>query len=338
MLALRAGRPVPLQAQDRAAGAQGHGAREGVLNSAGRPARPGSASPARRRLLLLGGALLASPAAQAALDVRDDTGQELRLARPARRIVALSPQLVELCLAAGAGSLLVGTIGGARLPAAVRSLPRVGDAFGLNLEALAMLRPDLVLAWRSGTPPRPAAALRRLGFPVYWSETRDLRDVGETVLRIGEMAGTAAQARAWAEDYARRLRALREHAHKAGAAPLRVFFQAWPAPLMTIGGGQAIDRAIRLCGGVNVFGELNAPAAQVSREAVLARDPQLIVAATADPRALRAWQAFPQLSAVRHRRLVLLDPDGLPRMGTGTLAAVEQLCRVIDASRGAAAR
>jgi iron complex transport system substrate-binding protein len=311
MLALRADRPVPLRTENPAGA---HGTR---VN--------------RRQALLLGCALLAAPAARAAVSVRDDEGRELRLARPARRIVALSPQLVELSLAAGAGPWLVGTIGGARLPAAVRALPRVGDAFGLNLEALAMLRPDLVLAWRSGVAPRQAAALRRLGIPVYWSDTRHLRDVGETVLRIGELAGTPAAARTWADAYSRRLRALREQARDL--PPVRVFFQVWPAPLMTIGGGQLIDRAIALCGGTNVFGDLRAPAAQVSREAVLARDPQLIVAATADARALKAWRGFPQVSAVRHGRLVLLDPDGLPRMGTGAIDALRQLCRAIDVTR-----
>jgi iron complex transport system substrate-binding protein len=290
----------------------------------------------RRRLLLWGGALLATPAARAALSVHDDSGQELRLARPARRMVALSPQLVELSLAAGAGSRLVGTIGGARLPEAVRALPRVGDAFGLNLEALAMLRPDLVLAWKSGTPARQAAALRRLGIPVYWSDIQRLRDVGETVLRIGELAGTRAIAQAWAGDYAARLLALRER--ERGASPVRVFFQVWPAPLMTIGARQPMDRAITLCGGVNVFGDLRAATAQVSREAVLARDPQLILAASPDAGALQAWRAFGSISAVRHARLVLLDPDGLPRMGLHTIDALEQLCRVIDATRRTLAR
>ena len=244
--------------------------------------------------------------------------------------------MVELSLAAGAGSRLVGTIGGAGLPRAVQGLPRVGDAFGLNLEALAMLHPDLVLAWKTGTPARQAAALGRLGIPVYWSEVQRLRDVGQTVLRIGELAGTRASARAWAADYARRLLALRER--ERGATPVRVFFQVWPAPLMTVGARQPIDRAITLCGGVNVFGDLRAPAAQVSREAVLARDPQLIVAASQDARALQAWRAFGEISAVRHARLVLLDPDGLPRMGLGTIDALEQLCRVIDATRRTLAR
>ena len=295
---------------------------------------PAALNGARRRLLLAGAALLGGPSAHAAAaapQVRDDSGAELHLRAPARRIVALSPQLVELCFAAGAGSRLVGVVRGADQPAAARHLPRVGDAFGINLEALAMLRPDLILAWRSGTPPRQLAALRRLGIPVYWSETRRLRDIATTVLRIGTLAGTETIAHAWAASYLRRLHALRDA--ERGAPPVRVFWQVWPHPLMTIGGVQLIDRAIRLCGGVNVFAGLAASAPQVSREAVLQRDPQLIVAATPDTHALQGWKEFPQLSAVRHDRLVLLDPEGLPRMGAHTLDGVMQLCQAVATTR-----
>lgn len=297
---------------------------------------PGAPLSRPRRALLLAAPALLLPAAAARAGsavpaVRDDSGAVLRLPAPARRIVALSPQLVELCFAAGAGSRLVGAVRFADHPPQARRLPRVGDAFALNLEALAQLHPDLILAWRSGTPQRQIAALQRLGIPVYWSDTRALRDIADTVERIGMLAGTETIARAWADAYLRRLRALRRH--ERDTPTVRVFYQAWATPLITIGGGQLIDHAITLCGGVNVFTALHAPSPQVSREAVLARDPQLIVAASPRRDALRQWTAFPQLSAVRHRRLVLLDPDALPSMGSHVLDGVQQLCEAIDATR-----
>ena len=266
-----------------------------------------------------------------AVTVTDSTAQRVALARPAHRIVALSPQLVELAAAAGAGPALVGTVRGADTPPFARSLPRVGDAFSIDLEAIARLHPDLVLAWRSGTPPRQLAALRHLGIPVYWSETRRLRDIAATVRSIGVLAGTSAPADRWADAYDARLHALRQR--YADKPPVRVFVQFWAQPLMTAGGTQLISQAITVCGGINPFAALAVPVATVSREAVVAADQQLIVADAANPSAFDAWRAFPSVAAVRHGQFFLLDPALLPRMGARTLDGVQQLCAAMDRAR-----
>ncbi len=293
--------------------------------------------PSRRReilrRLLLPALLLVSllPQARADIEVHDDAGRAVVLQHPARRIVALSPQLVELSFAAGAGGRLVATIRGADRPPQARRLPRVGDAFALNLESIVALRPDLILAWKSGTPPRQADTLQRLGIPVYWSQTNTLESVARTVQRIGELAGTPEQAAHWVRAYDARLAALR--ARYAHQPPVRVFYQVWAEPLMTVGGPQLINQAIHLCGGVNPFAPLPVLAPTVSREAVIAADPQIIVAASPNARALDAWTRFPEVSAVRHGQLVLLNPDQLPRMGAHVLDGVAQLCQAIADAR-----
>ena len=269
------------------------------------------------------GATLAMAQASAP-SAHDDLGRVVRLAQPARRVIALSPQLAEL--AAAAGAHVVGTVRGAD-PA----LPRVGDAFALNLEAIALLHPDLILAWRSGTPPRQRDALAELGVPLFWAETTRLEQIGTDVRRIGRLAGHAARADAWADAFDARLAALR--ARYAARAPVRVFYQTWARPLMTVGGPQLINQAIALCGGVNPFARLAQPAPAVSREAVLAADPQLIVDASPDAHALDDWRRFPQLAAMRDGGLVTLDADALPRMGVHVLDGVDQLCHAIDAVR-----
>lgn len=269
--------------------------------------------------------------AHAAIEVHDDTGRVVALQHPARRIVALSPQLVELSYAAGAGDKLAATIRGADQPPQARKLPRVGDAFALNLEAIVSLRPDLILAWKSGTPPRQADVLQHLGIPVYWSQTDTLQSIAETVRRLGELAGTQASANTWVHDYGARLSALQgRFAHQQ---PVRVFYQAWGDPLMTVGGPQLINQAIELCGGTNPFAALPVLAPAVSREAVIAANPQLIVAASPDTKTLNAWKRFTEISAVRRKQLVVLNPDQLPRMGAHVLDGVAHLCSAIDHAR-----
>ena len=290
---------------------------------------PGWLLGALLRTLLCVGLL---PVAQANISVRDDTGQLVRLAHPARRIIALSPQLVELSYAAGAGSKLIATVQHADAPPAARRLRRVGDAFALNLEAIASLKPDLILAWKSGTPPRQIDTLQRLGIPVYWSQTDSLQAIASTVQRIGELAGTEAVARPWVRDFNARMAALR--ARYAGLTPVRVFYQVWGDPLMTVGGPQLINQAIDLCGGVNPFATLPLLAPSISREAVIAADPQLIVAASSHADALDVWTRDSEVSAVRHGQLVLLNPHQLPRMGAQVLDGVAQLCAAIARTRG----
>jgi len=98
------------------------------------------------RIFLL--ALLALPAvAHAAVQVTGADGQGLTLAAPAKRIVALAPDLVEMVFDVDAGNTLVGAVDYSDYPEAAKSLPRVGDAFRVDLERLVALKPDLVLVW-----------------------------------------------------------------------------------------------------------------------------------------------------------------------------------------------
>jgi len=112
------------------------------------------------------------------------------MAAPAQRIVALSPHLAELAFAAGAGRQLVGVVRHSDYPPAVRDLPQTGDAARVDFERIAMLTPDLVLAWRSGNPAGDVARVEQLGFPVFVTEPAHLTDIPRLLRAIGVLAGT----------------------------------------------------------------------------------------------------------------------------------------------------
>ena len=78
-----------------------------------------------------------------------------------QRIVSLAPHLTELAFTAGAGDRIVATVDYSDHPDAARSIPRIGDAFRVDLERLLALRPDAVLVWESGTPRPPSSAFAR---------------------------------------------------------------------------------------------------------------------------------------------------------------------------------
>ena len=104
--------------------------------------------------VLFHGFAAVSAGAQATVSIVDDTQHRVQLASPAKRIVTLAPHLTELVYEAGAGERLVGVAAHSDYPPSARELPRVGDAHGLDLERIAMLQPDLVVAWGSGSPSR----------------------------------------------------------------------------------------------------------------------------------------------------------------------------------------
>ena len=267
------------------------------------------------------------------VSVIDDTGRRVSLPAPAQRVAALAPNLVEQLYAIGAGARLVAASEYADYPEAARALPRVAVAGAIDLERLVAAKPDLVVAWGGGTSPAQLAALASLGVPVYVAEATTLDAVATSMERLGVLTA-APDAAAAAARYRADLAALRQR--HAGAKPVRVFYQAWPTPLITLGGRHVISEAIALCGGRNVFAALEGLAPTVSTEAVLAADPQLIVAAEPQARAsgaLEAWRRYPQIAAVRSGSLVTLDADRLTRAGPRLPAEIARLCAAIDRVR-----
>ena len=278
--------------------------------------------------------LSASNALAAGISVRDDTGATVSLAQPAQRIVTLSPHLAETVFAAGAGGQIVGTVDYSNYPEAARRIPRVGGYSRFDLEAVVALKPDLIIAWEGGNAPAHLQKLRRLGLPVYLSQINRLEDIASEIERIGALAGTRQSADTAARTFRQRLADLQ--ARYAGRPVVRTFYEVWHQPLKTIGGQQFISSVIRLCGGENVFGTLTAMAPDVTVEAVLAANPEAIIASgmgEARPEWLDDWQARPGLLAAQRKNLFFIPPDLIQRHTPRLLDGAERLCQHLETAR-----
>lgn len=280
------------------------------------------------------GVFAASGELLAAVTVTDDLGQTVTLARPARRIVSLAPNITELLFAAGAGAYVVGATDYSDYPAQARVIPRVGGGGGIDLETVTALQPDLVIAWQSGSPAAQVQRLRHLGMPVFYSELRSLQDIPRSLLRFAQLAGTVPVARPAIDDFEHRLADLQ--ARYAGRSPIRVFYQVWGQPLMTVNGAHLISDVLRLCGGVNVFADQPVLSGAVTEESVLALDPQVIVVAADHDdagRLLASWRRWPQLEAVQSGQLYALPRELMVRMTPRILDGAEQLCALLERAR-----
>ena len=272
-------------------------------------------------------------AAGASVSAVDDGGNEVSLARPAQRIVSLAPHATEMLFAAGAGAAVVGVVAHSDWPEAARTLPQVGGAASLDLERIAALRPDLVIAWPYTAAPQ-LAALRAQKVAVFVSDPRSIAAIADDIDKLGTLAGTRAAATAFADKLRTRIADLA--GRYRGAARVRVFYQVWNEPLYTIGGRHLISEAIGLCGGENVFASLSIPAPSVTVEAVIAAAPDVIVGGDDQGRRppwLDDWRRWPSIPAVRQGNLYGAAGDLLHRPGPRFVDGVAALCADLDQAR-----
>jgi iron complex transport system substrate-binding protein len=320
---------------------------------------PGGFTPVAAFLVSLGAACLMTPMPSSSAETRganapaantpsiaviDDSGVTVTLDRPARRIVTLAPSLTEFVYAVGAGDAMVGTVDSSDFPAAARSVPRIGDYQRLDIERIASLKPDLVLVWQHGNSGREVAQLEALGLRLFRLEPRRLGEVAVAIEKVGRLTGFDAEGHRQADALRSDLSALRStHATQAS---VRVFYQAWSRPLMTLGGGQLTNDVIELCGGQNVFAGIAMPAPQISTEAVVAARPEAIVStrgshSTGGLKVLRApndpvfsaWSAFASMPAVSRQWMFLLSADELVRAGPRIGEGVRSMCEALDVVR-----
>lgn len=266
--------------------------------------------------------------------VTDDLGRIVALRQPAQRVIALSPHLTEHLFAIGAGAKTVGVVSYSDYPAAAKKLPIVGGYTGFDLEKIRSLRPDLIVAWHSGNPPAQFVQVASLGIPIYYSESSQISDIAKTLQRLGTLTGQQVQADQAAKQFTQRIQQLRQR--YATQRKVRAFYQVWDRPLMTINHKQVISSALQICGGQNVFADLPQLVPTIDDEAVLVKNPEIILTSGAESGSadwLKRWQRWPRMLAVQRQNLVVLPPDLLSRMGPRFADGTQQLCEAIDRAR-----
>jgi ABC-type Fe3+-hydroxamate transport system substrate-binding protein len=270
------------------------------------------------------------PAAPAAVrELVDDWGRPLRLPAPPLRIVSLAPHATEWLAAFGALPWLIAVDPQSDHPAAVRALPRVGAWPAPDVEALARLRPDLVVVWGAGLRRETLTRLEALGIAVLVSEPRSLADLPRAAARMAPLAPDPERARAIARGVGLALDAIGERYR--GAAPVPLFIQLASRPLLTLSDRDPMAQALRLCGATNLFGDAAGISAQVGLEAVLARGPVAVL--LADPAGDdEPWRGL-GLLAPAGRLARLRAEAALARPGPRLPAALAPLCEAIDGLR-----
>lgn len=249
-------------------------------------------------------------------------------AKPAERIVTLTPHITELVYAIGAGDNIIATDDASDWPPQVKHLPHVANYQSINVEALLALKPDLVIVW-GFSQRRLLASLERFGIPVLTLDSNHLKDLPKELRLLGQKSGHIADSEAIASKTERELLALQNK--YSNKTKVRLFYQVWPQPLMSVAKGSWIQDAITLCGGENPFADMPIPYPQISEEAVVTVNPQIILGS--DSAALARWQKWPTLAAVQNNELQKMDSSTLNRLTPRIVEGINELCQKLEHTR-----
>lgn len=264
--------------------------------------------------------------------VTDDSGRQVRVPAAPLRIVSLAPGATEMLFAAGAGHQVIATVEYSDEPSAARSVPRIGDVAAVDMERLVALHPDVVVLWAAGGNPAQREKIASLRIPIYEQQVARLADIPPAVRRLGMLAGTQAAAERAAQGLQARLAALTATYGGRTARRPSVLLQVWNRPIYTVGGKHLMSDALELCGARNVFADLPEAGPVIDTESVIARDPDIIVAAAPAGEGaswVADWKQLKSLSAVRNGRVVNFEDQALSRLGPSVIDATEALCRTL---------
>jgi vitamin B12 transport system substrate-binding protein len=255
-------------------------------------------------------------------------------AKPAQRIIALSPHAVELLYAIGAGDRIVGTVEYADYPEAAKQIPRIGNYTGIQLEQALALKPDLIVAWRSGNKDSDLKKMESLGLNLFYTHPHSISDISKDLIALGELTGLQDNAQQVIAQLEKKYQNI-IHRNKE-KRPVKVFYQMWHDPIRTVGPKSWVESLIADCNGENIFNDANSDYPLVSLESVLIKNPEVIIIPhhSGNIGAKKSiWDNWPSIDAVKHQRLFVINGDILHRFTPRALDGLEKLCKAIDAAR-----
>lgn len=280
-------------------------------------------------LLLLGLAgVLAAQAGE--IVVQDDLGRTVSLPRPAKRIVSLAPSLTESLFAVGAGDRVAGRTDFCDTPAEARRVPSIGGMINPSIESIIARTPDLVVVSMEGNLREDYQRLLSLGIPVFVSNPRTLEGIYRSLGQLALLSGCDAGGKRLVDSLRAKESALRSRIPRTRSS---VLLLVSIHPLMAAGANTLLDNLLAISGGINLAAPLRGHYPAISREAVLAGDPETIlltsevVGSTSELTTL--FPEWSRLRAMRLGRIHRVDANIISRPGPRALQGLELLITLL---------
>jgi len=255
-----------------------------------------------------------------------------------QRIITVAPHLSEVVESAGGANRLISVSAYSNFPDSVKQLPITSDARSIDLEKMKQLRPDLIIYWRGGTPETQIESIKKTftSISVVSVEPKKLTDIANDIETIGKLLGTETIAKKNAETLRSQINDLKKRYQNKHSRKVRVFYQVWAQPLMTLNQDHLIADIISICGGEQLFAKEKLLVPTVSREAVVKANPEIIFTAV-DTKQMKTdwsmWSSIPQLAATQKKAFVDIDGDMISRPSSRIMQGAQKICSEIDKIR-----
>ena len=256
-----------------------------------------------------------------------------------QRIITLAPHLSELVDAAGASNRLVSVSAFSNLPESVKQLPITSDARSIDLEKMKSLRPDLIIYWRGGTSESQIQSIKKTfnkDVQFISVQPKKLLDIVTDIETIGKVLGTESVAKKNADALRSKIAELNTKQKNISERKVRVFYQVWAQPLMTLNQDHIIGDIIQRCGGEQLFASEKVLVPTISREAVIKANPEIIFTAVDSAKMntdWSMWSSFPQLAATKNKAFIDLDGDIISRPSPRIMQGAQKICAEINKVR-----
>jgi len=271
----------------------------------------------------------------------DDTGYPTSLDAVPNKIISMAPSTTEIVFALGLNEKVVGVDSYSDYPydfsawVAAGNMTYVGDFSGPNMEVIASLDPDLILA-TGGVQAETVVSLRDLGYKVLVLNPTSIDGIMKNIDLVGNATGKTAEAEALINDITSRINAVVNKVANAESKP-KVYYETWydPTSLWSAGAKAWQNELIEKAGGVNIFSDQQLDYFQSSAEAVIERNPDIILLpeegmGKGEPfwvslDAVKARPGWSSISAVQNDGLVTVDSNTIARAGPRVADIIEDL-------------
>lgn len=257
-----------------------------------------------------------------ACEIIDDSNKSFVFTKPVQRVISLAPDITELLFSAGANKQVVGVMQGSDWPSSVKHIPVVAAFDHIDAEKILALHPDLIIAPMTQSLNRQ---LEKISLPVFYIHIEKLQDIPIKIRQFGCMLNTKKTAETSARQFEHHYDALLHH--YKNTKKITVFYEVWSKPLFTVSKNNWIDDVIILCGGQNIFADIQNDSPEVNIESVITRAPDVIIGAASDPDWQNTWKPWTSIPAVKQHYLFSINPDEIERAGPRVLDGADRVCQ-----------